>query len=984
MSRLQKTFAPRAVKKEEKNNNYSQVGNAEQVGITDQDATISLTKNEVTKLTYEPFRNQAFKKIENGQATLGFRDNKQAVLILNRALRKLGYTVDENTFFLNETQRALVAFQSEHNITVSLILNATTLLKLDEVLATQEKSSEENSYKNQLSEEKNGEKQEETESLPEAAPEDKKVRLRVGLIPMDLKSDQAFFEFLDKKIFGVVTDLVWDIGTKTYKDYIGKDIFCTVPVSSLKKYLGITDVQWEDMMNKSTGSTLEAADLRKSVENYLKKAKDREEALNERDILEAKLFGLEKFYEEYRSYRTTLMMSVDGSGAIAVLTMKPELDEKAKKYGFKDLQDFEDMINAYVDAFRDETVRMADDYISKYEHILYKEEERLKQEGVLTKLYTTFANSGAAKNIKDGDDKRFGALMMPNKNDSPTLEMRRLETHNEGEAQMTRGIDQVRALDSFLFKDKTFDHKGLAEVRSQKEFETFLFDFIKKKRESAKNVRQDLKENPDAVFKREELLEQSYQQQGVIKDSIHDLAIRQRISDINWTNTLINIGLAIASIVVIVATWGAATPYVIAGTAISLGMSVYNVYEALDEYSKDYDSYEIGLLKEEPSFAWVVVAIAGAALDAAAFASVLQFAKPITDAADTFNKSYKTADDILKLKTTLGKIEKLAPQVKANIVKQAELTAEFNRVSQQFLRSGATLNFGVNPAALADLAQLARISIKRGIVSFRNFLIELQLQKLIKSVDSLTDDELKALKEAFENAKSGKITLDDIGKYLSSKHKDFLEKRGFKLIKADGATKNLDILHEGKIMFRGTEEQIEKYISFMSKSDSERKAIVEASNNQLKSSKSVYKPEATTKKGYDIPASGNGTSPDFKGLKMYLNEQGRLGNGKSIPGVSEEVLNDALNKIAKFGGEVKIPITGVERPADFTNAWNALGITPSLGRKITTELELTWHHLDDLDENLKSTMQLIRKDIHESTTPHMGSHAQIKAVLDIK
>jgi|GEM_PF-1630166 len=985
MSRYKKAFAPRAVKQEKEKSNYSQTGNAEQAKITDQDATIRLNKNEMTKLTYEPFRNQAFKKIENGQAFLKFLENGQAVLILNKALKKLGYTVDEQTFFLSETQYALMAFQYEHNIATSIILDATTLLKLDEVLTAQEKSNEENSYKNEQanSEEKSEQTGGETEPLPDAAPEDKKVRLGVGLIPMDIKSDQAFFEFLDKKIFGEITDLKWDIGKKTYKDYIGKDIFCTVPVSSLKKYLKITDAQWEDMMSKSTGTTLVAADLRKSVENYLKKAKDREEALIERDILEAKLFGLEKFYEEYRSYRTTLLTSTDGSGAIAVFTIKPELDKKAQQYGFKDLQDFEDTINAFVDAFRDETVRMADDYISKYEHILYKEEERLKQEGVLTKLYTTFAQSGAAKNIKDGNEKILSARFMSVTNDSQRMEEQRLKTRSEGESQMTGGIEQVRALDSFLFKDITFDHKRLAEVRSQKEFETFLFDFIKSKRESAKNVRQDLKKNPDAVFKRQELLAQSYQQQGVVKDSIHDLAIQQRISDITWTKALINIGLAIASIVVIVATWGAATPYVIAGAAVSLGMSVYNVYESLDEYSKDYDAYAIGLLKDEPSFAWVVVAIAGAALDVAGFAAVLNAAKPITEAADIFNKSSKSADEILKLKIALSKIDNLAPQVQANIVKQAELTAEFNRVSQQFLRSGATLNFGVNPAALSDLTQLARIGIKRGVVSFKNFLAELQLQKLIKSVDSLTDDELRVLKEVFENAKSGKISLEDIGKYLSSKHKDFLEKRGLTLLKADGATKNLDIIQDGTIMFRGTEDQIEKYISFMSKSDSERRAIVNASKNELKGSSSVYKPESAKTKGYDVPATSNGTSPDFKGKKMYLNEQGRLGNGMSIPGVSEEVLNDALNKIIKFDGEVKIPITGVERGADFTNAWNALGIEPSLGRKITTELKLTWHHLDDLDENLKSTMQLVRKEIHEKTTPHMGSHAQIKAVLDI-
>ncbi|AWG27095.1 HNH endonuclease [Flavobacterium kingsejongi] len=61
-----------------------------------------------------------------------------------------------------------------------------------------------------------------------------------------------------------------------------------------------------------------------------------------------------------------------------------------------------------------------------------------------------------------------------------------------------------------------------------------------------------------------------------------------------------------------------------------------------------------------------------------------------------------------------------------------------------------------------------------------------------------------------------------------------------------------------------------------------------------------------------------------------------------------------------------------------------MGIKPSVGEKILVELKLTWHHLDDLDENLKGTMQLIQTDIHIATLPHKGSPIQIKTVLDIK
>ncbi len=106
-------------------------------------------------------------------------------------------------------------------------------------------------------------------------------------------------------------------------------------------------------------------------------------------------------------------------------------------------------------------------------------------------------------------------------------------------------------------KSKAFDFDKLGDVNSQTNFEKVLFSFIESKRENAHIVRQDLKDNPDAIFKQQELLQYSYQQQGIAKNSINDLIIQQEISDIQWTQLLIGIGLAVAAIISMVVTWGA-------------------------------------------------------------------------------------------------------------------------------------------------------------------------------------------------------------------------------------------------------------------------------------------------------------------------------------------------------------------------------------------------------------------------------------------
>jgi len=51
-----------------------------------------------------------------------------------------------------------------------------------------------------------------------------------------------------------------------------------------------------------------------------------------------------------------------------------------------------------------------------------------------------------------------------------------------------------------------------------------------------------------------------------------------------------------------------------------------------------------------------------------------------------------------------------------------------------------------------------------------------------------------------------------------------------------------------------------------------------------------------------------------------------------------------------------------------------MGITDeNVMKDILKNQEYTWHHLDDLDENLKSTFQLIQRDAHEATYSHIGS-----------
>ena len=149
MSRHHKTFAPRTswfeaqtLDNEEAEKKYAE--------ISSQDATISLAKNEVTQLTHDLFNNRAFNKIEKNQSVLQFSNEGLHVQTLNKALNELGYKTKKNeTLFWNETKSQLINFQRDHGVKASGILDAKTLLKMDEVLVKWGDSKDENSYNNE-------------------------------------------------------------------------------------------------------------------------------------------------------------------------------------------------------------------------------------------------------------------------------------------------------------------------------------------------------------------------------------------------------------------------------------------------------------------------------------------------------------------------------------------------------------------------------------------------------------------------------------------------------------------------------------------------------------------------------------------------------------------------------------------------------------------------------------------------------------------
>jgi len=142
-----------------------------------------------------------------------------------------------------------------------------------------------------------------------------------------------------------------------------------------------------------------------------------------------------------------------------------------------------------------------------------------------------------------------------------------------------------------------------------------------------------------------------------------------------------------------------------------------------------------------------------------------------------------------------------------------------------------------------------------------------------------------------------------------------------------------------------------------------------------------------TYQGITIPISSYdnilGMGPDFKNLGMAFDSPGSfnlgiMGNMNStqisqLQNKLTEPLSSIINKIKAFPEGVKVPIIENTRTIDYKNMWKKMGINPNDGKRIQKELRLDIHHVDDLDINLSTTLQIVSYDAHRITKSHSGS-----------
>ncbi|MGN7863221.1 peptidoglycan-binding domain-containing protein [Chryseobacterium sp. 22458] len=845
MSRYNKTFAPRAEKSEEQTIDDKE-DEKKTESITDQDSKISLAKTEVTQITYGPFRNRAFRKIETGSARMELLESGPHVLILNQALNALGHKVPDNEVtFRDKTQIALINFQQKNGLTGSGIFDRETLLKMNEALENLHKMEETSS------------REKESQILPAADPPDEKVQISVGVVPTNIKSDQEFFEFLDIQIFGRIIDARWDIGKNTYKTYIGKETSCTVSVSSLKKHLGITDQQWEAMYKRKTSAKPNAAELRNFVKGHLKNREKaileeinaikkeagalsedkkqfirdanskidymqnrrildllkqlsdeemadykskvskettdlaeieeslkayienrnlRNEEKNSRAGLQNQLTGLEALYKQYidyikfkNSHEATLYEPGDPNKAFfenALNRQSEALFLSLNTNGFT-LESFKKMITDYELSFRKETVHIAEDALIKYRHLLFEQKKKLLDNVFIKNLLEKIKASKAKESYQESDK---ATPHFYDRLSAPAEKEFKAKMETLAGSKKAEGDAAIKELSSIipLTEDNGFDKEDFSKVETQQELHSFLEDYINDQEENINKIIANLHAHQGlSIYGFPDLLQKSKEQQGIVRDSIFDLIIADKTEEESAKYIIKGILIGVLAVALGLLSFGTGTVAVLLAAG-NFALGAYITYEEIEAYRTQLAAYKVNISQDEPSAVWVVISVVGSLLDVAAVAKIsakLVEAGRVFELTKDINQTKKLLteaklhptiqDKIIKaLEEDLARIKGLENKVEANILKQTELKAEFDKLSHEFLQATATFNTGINPAALPKLTRLAGVGIQRGITTFEGFLLELQLNKIIRSIDSLTDDELRIIKDAFSKAKN--------------------------------------------------------------------------------------------------------------------------------------------------------------------------------------------------------------------------------------
>ncbi|MGZ4054943.1 MAG: eCIS core domain-containing protein [Bacteroidia bacterium] len=544
-----------------------------------------------------------------------------------------------------------------------------------------------------------------------------------------------------------------------------------VPVVKLLQQLSTAD--FLDYQGKVNAETTDLAAMQQSLNDYINEKQDRQKAAESRETIKTKLYGLGDIYKQYLNYKSVADANKNiqrtkgetqekyDERKASILSnqnkLQQELTYSLKANGFDSIDQFETYISDYEKAFEAETIKIAEDHLLRYQHFLYEEGKKLDDDAYITNLFQALSSSGAKEHYENANanDDAANSIIPDDAGYAANDQKLKSDVHADASKERYMGDAAINAIPSALIQDTNFNKEDFAGIASKEELKRYLKSFIHSKQESLDETWEDIHAHPDHIYELDKLFALSIQQQQIEPGSIFDQIIQNKAAEINQYKILKAICFIVIALVLTVASFGAAGPVAIAAGIASAGISLYGVYEAAEEYKKNNAANDVGLLTDDPSLIWVMLAIVGAAADIAALSSAFKAAGALSK----FTKEFNVSKDVDLLEKNLATIEGLESKIKANILKQAKIQAQEEKMLAGFAEL-RKMTFVTIPglAQTGELLARAVFAVRKGILSIDSFIAELKAAKLIGDT-GLNADELLLVKDAFAKAKT--LAKDD-------------------------------------------------------------------------------------------------------------------------------------------------------------------------------------------------------------------------------
>lgn len=505
----------------------------------------------------------------------------------------------------------------------------------------------------------------------------------------------------------------------------------------------------------------------------------RRESARARLRLETRLYGLQGAWYQLRACRSLEataqgLPARDSYGAEdpnkvatwqSVQQQREVLSRLLRRHGFPSVEDFERTVAEYAAVLRSQAQALAWEMLASYEQFLLQEERKYQSPAAAMALYKALSETQARQHYEQargheaearrwGPDAELHRSLPGHREQQQTYQRLSAQARHQAEAQVLRLVSQHP-----LLAQEDFNRERLA-LAAQQQVQPLLLEYIRARRADITTTREYLAQRPDLVYKLDRVLAVLALEQELQPGSLGELLLQARGRELEAEEQSLALAVAVLALAAGLLSAGSGTAALLAAGA-SLGLGTYDALEQLRQYELKSAAHGARLLSEDPSLAWVLLALLGVGLDAAAVAATLRAMRPAL-------QSFHGSGDLEQLERSLKALAQVEEQLKARVVQAARAEVQYRqavrRLFSSFGLSHVSLVAGTEPFARA--VAVFYYLLRRGVIAFERFLLELKAQRLIADIDRLTPEELARLKKAFEQGTEYVVEIVEHGEAL--------------------------------------------------------------------------------------------------------------------------------------------------------------------------------------------------------------------------